>query len=805
MANRVITSNEPFRVKLRPYQDRFVFSKAKHPAMVTGWACGKRIDIETEIKTTKGWKKLKDIKRGDYVFGADGKPTKVLKAHSIVDVKEGYNLYFSSGEEVKADAEHLWYTINNQEIKKKKGSIKTTKEIIETIRTKDDYTTNHRIPVCSPIEQPIQKLPIEPYTFGAWLGNGSSYGSMITTIDADILRQIKKEGYSLRQYTSQNNNFTISNDSNPNKQWKNKKGQFENGTLTYILREKLKVKNNKHIPECYLNASINQRMELLRGLMDTDGYADERGCCEYTTVKIQLANDILELISSLGYKTRVCVGLATINKRIIGKKYRLHFKTKDKVFHLKRKQIRLDNSSACQISKRLNRYILKYDICKNVKMRCLTVDNESGLFLIGRTFIPTHNTLCGILRADLYSKLIPDNLGIIFRKEYTDLRSSTLQDYIRYTGKRPDSHRDVTYPNGSKIMFRHIEELNNIQNVNLGWFFIEQAEELPTDTEFFTLFGRLRRKLKPTKEFTELGLPVRNGWIIANAGSEWIRKVWVVNAEKDPDFHLIQATTYDNACNLEDDFLSGLLKIKAKRPEIYRRFVLNDWDISDDSFIVIPLQRIKALEGVYRERGRSRRLVSCDPSLDGDDCVIYVMEEKKIIYKQILHYRDTMKIAGVLNVIGVKFKTKNYVIDSIGIGKGVADRVVEINQSNNVIYFNSSEKSTNRLYFNKKAQAWWEVSEQILDKRVPEITDPELVSQLSKVPFEMRQGRIKIRSKPEVKKIIGRSPDEADAFIQGIYAFSDLPDEQENREYNLDYGNNQDDLNYYTQLNSMVS
>lgn len=185
-----------------------------------------------------------------------------------------------------------------------------------------------------------------------------------------------------------------------------------------------------------------------------------------------------------------------------------------------------------------------------------------------------------IHRANMYATEIPNNLIYILRREMVDLRDSTMQDFQLYTGVQVNSDRNVRYDNGSVIMFRHIEELNragkNLQNVNLGAYFIEQGEELPTDREFFILQGRLRRRVVPSARFKSLGLPDHTGSIVANvAGENWIKKIWKDNPTK--DYPLIEATTFDNAQNLSADFLDTLESLKIRKPDIYRRFVLNDW------------------------------------------------------------------------------------------------------------------------------------------------------------------------------------------------------------------------------------
>src|SRR3990172_5691644 len=94
----------------------------------------------------------------------------------------------------------------------------------------------------------------------------------------------------------------------------------------------------------------------------------------------------------------------------------------------------------------------------------------------------TGKSMCGIMRGMKLSEDYPNNLGVIFRREFRDLEDSTCRDFENYTKLKIDSHREVRV-GSSVIMFRHLEELNNIQNLNLGWFWIEQAEELDSDEQ----------------------------------------------------------------------------------------------------------------------------------------------------------------------------------------------------------------------------------------------------------------------------------------------------------------------------------
>jgi hypothetical protein len=375
-----------------------------------------------------------------------------------------------------------------------------------------------------------------------------------------------------------------------------------------------------------------------------------------------------------------------------------------------------------------------------------------------------------------YSELIPNNLGIVFRKEFTDLRDSTIKDFEKYTGLKVNSQRDVVLPNKSTIMFRHIEELNNIQNVNLGWYLLEQGDELDSDLEFFLLFGRLRRDLVPSQEFLDLGLALRTGFVIANAGDNWMKSLW--KEGKLEGGSLEEATTWDNADVLPQDFLDSLRVLEKTKPEIYKQFVLNDWSVKGDQYILISKQSIDLLTSRIHDYPRKKKVLSCDPSTGGDECVIYVLENTKIVEEKILHYDDTMKIAGEIMLMMERHKINDCAIDTIGIGKGIVDRLGELNR--NVIAINSAEQADdNDRFANRRAEMWWYVMQRILDKEVEPITDEELVKQLTSLRYKppKSDGKIHLELKYETKKRLGRSPDRADAFVYGLWALKEVAED----------------------------
>ena len=397
----------------------------------------------------------------------------------------------------------------------------------------------------------------------------------------------------------------------------------------------------------------------------------------------------------------------------------------------------------------------------------------------------TGKTMCGIARAMKYSTEIPNNLGIIFRKQLVDLADSTIKDFESYTDLKVNSHREVSLAGGSKILFRHIEEMNNIQNVNLGWAMVEQVEENETDNEFFKIFGRLRRHVKPTADFYKDGpMPERSFWVIGNTGRDWVKNLWKINEKQSPEYHLVEATTFDNADVLPKDFLDGLELIRQDHPEIYEQFVMNSWELASDAFILIKPARIEQLKGVNIVSQNDRRLVVCDPALGGDECVIYAMQEEEIIDHKYLFTDDPMKVAGEMITLANMYGIKNYGGDVIGIGSGVFARISEIfaddvkNGVVNVYPLNSANVAMNPLKFpNVRSEMWWCLMEKILARKIPFPVDPELRRQLVTTKYQVLNsfGKIRLEEKKEAKKRLLKGIDRADAYVMGCYIIDKIP------------------------------
>lgn len=340
-------------------------------SVVTGHpGSGKALALDTPIPTPAGWTTMGALNVGDAVYDERGKECHVTLATPIMKGHPCYRMIFDDGSEIIADEDHLWETHKANGRAKRPASVVTTRQISESLI--DNKKRNHAIVLTGPIDCKKADLLIPPYTLGAWLGDGSTMGAIIHSREPEITNEITKDGfkvfYNLRALA------------------------YRIEGLQDLLRFE-GVLGNKHIPPNYLRASFDQRLSLLQGLMDTDGHigSEQAGLqCEYTSVKKLLAEGFLELALSLGIKARLRTARAKLYGKDCGPVYRILFRTSLPVFRLPRKLARQLKAAPLRIK---HWYVDKCEPTTSVPVRCIQVDSPSRLYLAGRSFIPTHNTL----------------------------------------------------------------------------------------------------------------------------------------------------------------------------------------------------------------------------------------------------------------------------------------------------------------------------------------------------------------------------------------------------------------------------
>ena len=164
------------------------------------------------------------------------------------------------------------------------------------------------------------------------------------------------------------------------------------GSLSSTLRS-MGLLGNKHLPEEYMVASAEQRLALLQGLMDSDGYVDVFGRCEFGNMREELSNAVAELAASLGLRPVVRKKRAMLNGIDCGPCFQVKFTPRLPVFRLARKLARLKTDSR----EHAHRGIVAARPIASVPVRCIEVDAADGMFLAGERYIPTHNSSLGRL------------------------------------------------------------------------------------------------------------------------------------------------------------------------------------------------------------------------------------------------------------------------------------------------------------------------------------------------------------------------------------------------------------------------
>jgi DNA translocase FtsK/SpoIIIE-like protein/LAGLIDADG DNA endonuclease family protein len=560
-SNTALADHHPMVVGLgKDVEGRTVIANlAKMPHILIAGAtgAGKALALDTPIPTPSGWTTMGEIQVGDEVFDERGRRCSVIGATPVMHGRPCYEVEFSDGTVIVADAEHLWRTTTapgrQQRGRPPQGALYWTPEDIarvarrasEVLQEPDRLTgtgeviadvgaqfrnivyrvardlpkegrnirptyrrhgrevgfwaqaysrhlvykalaehicvpvgsghirqpdaepvttrqiaeslhlwgrANHSVGLCGPLQYPERDLPVAPYTFGCWLGDGATMSAGFTCAEEELLEHIRADGYLVTHHPSTRIQYTISN--RPERQQRITEalalaergmsvasaaqhagvglsavlraaaGRFPQGRRGRpvqcpppreryrTLREIFREVGHKHIPEIYLHASVSQRRALLAGLLDTDGYCDRYGKAEFTTTSQELARGVLELVLGLGYKATLRSKPCRGRSEATSTAFAVAFTPHEPVFRLSRKLAR--QRQARPTSTARQRYIVDVRPIESVPVRCIQVSSPSRLYLASRSCIPTHNSTCinGLITSILL-RATPDDVRMV--------------------------------------------------------------------------------------------------------------------------------------------------------------------------------------------------------------------------------------------------------------------------------------------------------------------------------------------------------------------------------------------------------
>ena len=358
---------------LQDLEDRLIeFYGLSMPSRV-----GKAIAFDVPVLTDNGWKKHGELTILDRVIGMDGEFKKILAIHNPCNME--YKVTFSDGEEIICHGNHEWKVFDRHG---RKIVDKETKELFHTLREKDGRC-RYYIPKRKCVSGSHKPLWVTPYALGAWLGDGRNQNPDICGAKTDyaIVQKIIDDGYELAWETVHKSTGVIYYG------FKYLRDDLQKYGMCHSRK-----KTPKHIPDEYFIADIEQRLELLAGLLDTDGSLNKKEHrYQFSTNEPLLRDDFVSLVNSFGWRT--CVSEYIPKEKSCGIQAKKPYwvisfnPTMYIPCQLERKQLH-------KFSKQQMTSIEKIEkIDKEVFGNCITV--EDGVYCIGKTLKPTHNsTMC---------------------------------------------------------------------------------------------------------------------------------------------------------------------------------------------------------------------------------------------------------------------------------------------------------------------------------------------------------------------------------------------------------------------------
>lgn len=322
----------------------------------------KGLALDTLLPTPDGFTTMGGVAVGDYLLGGNGKPARVTLKSDVKNTR-CYRVTFQSGASVVCDEEHLWNVVSGGEI----------------LTVPVEKLHQHRsIPVTAPIAPGTHvALPVTPYTLGLWLSDGRSMGGEICKPYPEVWQNVADEGWELGADSSRAGRATT---------------RVVLG-LVGSLRA-AGVLNNKHIPDAYFRAPLEDRLALMRGLIDGDGSINRhRRQYVFSNCNERLAKDVAHLARTLGIPSRVHPQLTTGFGKTV-RVYQTTFTAKApyELCTIKHKKEALHAIVWPERTQLVRNAVTRVEEIPSVPTQCVSVDSPDRTYLCTDHYIPTHNT-----------------------------------------------------------------------------------------------------------------------------------------------------------------------------------------------------------------------------------------------------------------------------------------------------------------------------------------------------------------------------------------------------------------------------
>ena len=639
------------------------------------------------IDTPNGKRKFGDLAAGDCVFGSDGKPTRINAVFERGSM-EVYKVIFNDGSETLCSEDHLW-TVRKFDWKTKENVNWETLSLRELVNNKlsrsngNAQTRKYAIPTAAPLEYPYQWVPVDPYTLGAWLGDGSRNSCRISGNDREVADRIRKAGY----FVKERQELTCL--------------QWAVYSLPIGLR-KLDVLNcksrEKFIPVGYLENIPEVRKEILRGLLDTDGTVTKEGTISFSSVSHELAYGVAWLSRSLG-------GMARIHERFNenGIWWNVSLTLPDdKWFYIERKQIRIRPISQKRYLWRWIDYV-EYEGTEPV--RCISVDASDGLY-VANDVIVTHNTAL-VAWVVLWFALTND--GVTDWK--IPITASAWRQLTKFA--MPEIHKWARKLNWQVIGREPFNERLELTQLSLK-LKTGEAFALASDNSALIEGAHASRILYIFDESKEIPPDTWDSaegafsagdcyWLAVSTPGEPVGRFYDIQSHKpgyeDWNVKHVSLEEAEESGRITRTWAESRKSQWGEQSAVYQNRVKGEF-ASSEADGVIPLSWIEAANDRWDDWFETKPeltfvAVGADIARSGEDKTVLglrwgmVLTELRVTSKE-----DTMqttgRVKGILDAHGGKA-----MVDVIGIGAGVVDRLREMKDKNdrkyNIVAFNASE------------------------------------------------------------------------------------------------------------------
>lgn len=741
------------------------FPTTRRIAMKASKGPGKALFINELVPTPDGIRRWGDIQPGDFVFAEDGSPTRVIARYDQ-GVVPLYRVTFDDDSSVACCGEHLWKVQGATERRHGTWAILNTKQIIERgVRNKNGRWAGRQfaIPRQYAAQYPERRLWLDPYMLGVWLGDGAAQHGGYSKPYVEVEEEINRRGYETVRHA---------------------KGRV----VVKDLRPELKKAGllalrsyERSIPDSHKYASIQQRTDLLCGLMDTDGTIYKDGHMEYDTTSKQLADDVMWLVRSLGGCSWMKAAIKKAfykdeeGNRVICKDcYRVSVVLPFNPFRIPHKAERWSDPTRCPSTSRyLTRYIDRIEPVGEGEAMCIEVEHPSKCYL-ATDFIVTHNScvlawcIWNFLATRPHPKVAATSITAPNLADglWTELakwqgKSAFLTEAfewqktrIVYKGK-PETWW-ASARNWSKSASSE-QQANTLAGLHADYllFVLDEAGGIP-DSVMAAAEAGLSTGIE-TKLLIAGNTTHCEGPLYRACTKE--KHLWkTVEISGDPDdpnrssrVDINWAREQINKYGADHPYV--LVNVFGKFPETSFNSLLSFAEVED------------AMKRSYERKDYefAPKVLGIDVARTGTDRSVICRKQGLVVHPfKIYRNIDGNEGAGHIARITREWRQDATFIDGSG-GWGFAWLDAGNMMGLEMMAIAGSGKPNNPTYFNKRAEMWWEMAQWVKEGgALPD--EPDLIAELTTPTYTHKRDKILIEDKELVKARLGRSPDLADAL-----------------------------------------